>query len=171
MAAERGRERPHIFDREKRAQIADLVQRLGARGAVDAFEKPVSLNTVLAIAREFGITLKKGRQPAKAGRYTFRHTLPVKIGLEEVMAWKEIAKFASGAEVAHGLFHLGLYWSETSMTILGITATPGWNIAAGVIHLIIGLGLGVYAWGGFANPDSIDVVNQERRHTRENVER
>jgi hypothetical protein len=46
--------------------MAELIREHGARGARDVLFKQTCLNTLLAIAREFGIELKKGRRPRNA---------------------------------------------------------------------------------------------------------
>ena len=50
----------------EREHLADLVRKLGARGAREAVSRRVGHGTLLKIAAEFGITLKKGRRPASA---------------------------------------------------------------------------------------------------------
>lgn len=60
---------------------------------------------------------------------------------------KEIAKFASGAEAFHAFVHTYLWLSGTTLTVLGITATPTLNIIGAIVNAAIALLLGVYAWG------------------------
>jgi hypothetical protein len=60
---------------------------------------------------------------------------------------KEIAKFASGAEAFHALVHTYLWLSGTTLTVLGITATPTLNLMGAIVNAAISLLLGVYAWG------------------------
>lgn len=45
--------------------MAELIREHGARGAREVLFKQTCLNTLLAVAREFGIALKKGRRPRK----------------------------------------------------------------------------------------------------------
>jgi hypothetical protein len=60
------RGRPRIYQYSDRRQMAELIREHGARGARDVLFKQTCLNTLLAIAREFRIELKKGRRPRKA---------------------------------------------------------------------------------------------------------
>lgn len=64
------------------------------------------------------------------------------------MALKEVAKFATGFETFHALFHTYLWLSGTTITLFGITATPTWSMASTVMNGIIALALGFYAWRG-----------------------
>jgi len=66
MAKPRRRGRPPTFKPRDRRHVADLIRQHGARGAVEAANKPISMSTVLKIAQEFGIELKKGRRPRMA---------------------------------------------------------------------------------------------------------
>jgi hypothetical protein len=49
-----------------RRKLADLIREHGARGACDISTVPVSVGTLLKIAHEFDVPLKKGRRPRKA---------------------------------------------------------------------------------------------------------
>ena len=61
------RRRGHFkFEGIKRQQLADLIRQHGARGAIAHAPEPVCLETVLKIAREFQIPLKKGRRLRRA---------------------------------------------------------------------------------------------------------
>lgn len=62
----RRRGRPPTFLAAQRRKLARLVRLHGARGALAASSVPVSMGTVLKIAREYGIQLKKGKRPRKA---------------------------------------------------------------------------------------------------------
>ena len=53
------------FDRDQRALLAELIRQHGARGAIVHAPEPVCLHTLLRIAREFEIPLKKGRRSTK----------------------------------------------------------------------------------------------------------
>ena len=53
------------FDSNRRALLAELIRQHGARGAILHAPEPVSLKTMLRIAREFEIPLKKGRRSTK----------------------------------------------------------------------------------------------------------
>lgn len=59
---------------------------------------------------------------------------------------KEIAKFFCGFEAFHTLFHAYLWLSGTTLTALGITATPTWNIMGVLFNGAISVVLGIYAW-------------------------
>ncbi len=61
------RRRGHFkFVGSQREQLAELIREHGARGAVAHAPKPVCLATVLKIAREFRIPLKKGARLKRA---------------------------------------------------------------------------------------------------------
>jgi hypothetical protein len=66
VQSERKRGRPVTFLRDDREYLADLIREHGIRGARRAATIPVSQNTMLKIAREFGIRLPKGKRPRKA---------------------------------------------------------------------------------------------------------
>lgn len=40
------------------------------------------------------------------------------------ISWREVAKFLSGFETFHALFHAGLLVSRTSFALFGIDVTP-----------------------------------------------
>ena len=56
------RGRPLTFQPETRRQLATLVERYGASGARERSPVPITVPSLLKIAREFGIRLKKGRR-------------------------------------------------------------------------------------------------------------
>lgn len=60
---------------------------------------------------------------------------------------KEVAKFACGWEAFHTTLHAYLWFSGTTLTVLGITTTPTLNILSVIVNAAIALLLGVYAWG------------------------
>ena len=61
------RRRGHFkFVGSQREQLAELIREHGARGAIAHAPEPVCLATVLKIAREFQIPLKKGARPKRA---------------------------------------------------------------------------------------------------------
>lgn len=62
--AKRGR--PPTFESETRKTLADVIRQHGARGAREFALVPVSIATLLKIAREHGIILKSGRRPKRA---------------------------------------------------------------------------------------------------------
>lgn len=60
--------------------------------------------------------------------------------------WKEIAKFASGFEAFHALFHGYLWLTGTVFTAFGVTATPLWNAIGTLLNGGIAIALAVYGW-------------------------
>lgn len=62
--AKRGR--PATFESEARQMLADLIRQHGARRAREFASIPISVATLLKIAREHGIKLKKGRRTKRA---------------------------------------------------------------------------------------------------------
>lgn len=52
------------YSQEERTHFAELVRQFGARGAREVLSRKVSHGTLLKIAAECGIVLKKGRRPA-----------------------------------------------------------------------------------------------------------
>jgi len=62
---------------------------------------------------------------------------------------KEIAKFACGAEAFHAFVHAYFWFSDTTLTVFGITQTPTLNLAGAIVNAIIAIALGVYAWGRY----------------------
>lgn len=66
MAKKKKRGRPQTFNRRDRRAFANLIRLHGARRAREVSNKPVSVHTLLKIAREFEIELKKGRRPKAA---------------------------------------------------------------------------------------------------------
>lgn len=59
---------------------------------------------------------------------------------------KEIAKFVCGAEAFHALIHAYFWFSGTTLTVFGITATPLVNATAALVNAAISIVLGIYAW-------------------------
>lgn len=53
------------YDMNERMRLAELIQQHGARGAREVVSRQVSVTTLLKIAREFGITLKRGKRPRR----------------------------------------------------------------------------------------------------------
>lgn len=66
MAQKRGRGRPQTFSPATRKRLAALVEQHGARRAAEVTSISISVGTLLTIAGEFGVQLKKGRRPKKA---------------------------------------------------------------------------------------------------------
>ena len=60
--------------------------------------------------------------------------------------WKEIAKFACGAEAFHAFVHAYLWFSGTNLMLFGFTQTLTWNLMSAIVNAEISLGLGLYAW-------------------------
>jgi len=56
------RGRPLTFQQERRRQLATLVERYGARGARERSPVPITVQSLLRIARDFGIHLQKRRR-------------------------------------------------------------------------------------------------------------
>lgn len=65
-ASKRQRGRPVTFGPETRHKLAALIRLHGVRGTRVVSPMPVSKATLIRIAREFGVTLKKGRRPKQA---------------------------------------------------------------------------------------------------------
>lgn len=63
-----------------------------------------------------------------------------------MMKWKEIAKFACGAEAFHTLVHAYFWFSGTSLTVFGITQTPTVNLLGFIANAVVSLILGIYGW-------------------------
>lgn len=55
-----------IYQLQDRQRLAELIRQHGARGAREASGRGVCMATLLKIAREFGIELKRGRRPRMA---------------------------------------------------------------------------------------------------------
>jgi len=66
MARKRRRGRPVTYEFRDRRHFAELIRQYGARGARKKSANVVCNHTLLKIAREFGIELKKGRRPRAA---------------------------------------------------------------------------------------------------------
>ena len=58
------RGRPLTFRPTIRQQLAALIEEHGAHGARELSAVPITVGTLLTIAAEFGIRLRKGRRPA-----------------------------------------------------------------------------------------------------------
>lgn len=54
------------FVGRERETLAELIREHGARGAIPHAPEPVCLSTMLKIAHEFQIPLKKGARPRRA---------------------------------------------------------------------------------------------------------
>jgi hypothetical protein len=66
MSSTDGRRVHFKFVGRQREQLADLIRQHGARRAIEHATEPVCLATMLRIAREFQIPLKKGARPRRA---------------------------------------------------------------------------------------------------------
>jgi|GEM_PF-1537262 len=66
MADTEPRGRKPAFDPDTRTLLADLIRRYGARRAREFAPVSISVGTLLKIAQEKGIKLKKGRRPKSA---------------------------------------------------------------------------------------------------------
>ena len=60
------RGRPPTYTHDDRRQLAELIRLHGARRLREAYAVPICMGTLLKIAREFGVELKKGRRPKRA---------------------------------------------------------------------------------------------------------
>ena len=59
---------------------------------------------------------------------------------------KEAAKFFSGAEAFHAIFHAYFGLSDLPLTLFGFSLSPGGNMIAALINITLSLLLGVYGW-------------------------
>lgn len=66
MEMKRNRGRPPTFLREDREYLADLIRQHGIAGARREAGFPVCQQTLIKIAREFGIILAMGKRPKSA---------------------------------------------------------------------------------------------------------
>lgn len=63
MARKGTRGRRIVYQLQDRRRLAELIRQHGARGAREMLGRAVCVGTLLKIAGEFGIELKKGRRP------------------------------------------------------------------------------------------------------------
>lgn len=63
MAVNRKRGRPATFQPDDRTYLAELIRQHGIRGTKRMAGLAVSTATLLKIARDFGIVLRRGRRP------------------------------------------------------------------------------------------------------------
>lgn len=61
---------------------------------------------------------------------------------------REVAKFFCGFEAFHAIVNAALWLAGQTITIIGITYTPTLYMWGVIVHGIIALWLGYYAWGG-----------------------
>ena len=66
------RRQRRAYPHAERERFAELIRQFGARGAREALSRKVCLGTLLKIAAEFEIDLKKGRRPALATSQAIR---------------------------------------------------------------------------------------------------
>lgn len=66
MAVKERRGRRRTFDPDSRKMLAELIRRHGATRARKLAPVPISVGTLLKIAHEHGVELKKGRRPKNA---------------------------------------------------------------------------------------------------------
>lgn len=79
--------------------------------------------------------------------------------------WKEIAKFACGAEAFHAFVHAAFWLSGTTFLLFGVTVTSAMNALGALVNAIIALVLGIYAWGARdATPESHLAVQPRARN-------
>lgn len=65
--------------------------------------------------------------------------------------WKEIAKFACGAEAFHAFIHLVCWLSGATLNVLGFAVAPTWHLWGFLINAVIAVVLGYYAWRATAH--------------------
>lgn len=61
---------------------------------------------------------------------------------------REVAKFACGWEAFHAVLHAYLWYSGSTITILGFTGTPTVNLVAAPLAAGVSVLLGLFGWGG-----------------------
>jgi hypothetical protein len=66
MAPFEHRRRPKKYTLSQRRRFSELIREHGARGTRELLSRQICLSTLLEIAREFGIGLKKGKRPRAA---------------------------------------------------------------------------------------------------------
>lgn len=66
MAGAERRGRRPTFDLATRRMLADLIRQHGAKRAKELAPIPISVATLLKIAREHGVELRRGRRPRSA---------------------------------------------------------------------------------------------------------
>ncbi len=59
---------------------------------------------------------------------------------------KEIAKFFSGFEAFHTIFHGYLLFTGAEFSAVGVVATPAWSLTGIILNGTIATALGIYAW-------------------------
>ena len=60
--------------------------------------------------------------------------------------WKEVAKFACGAEAFHAFIHGCFWYSGATMNVFGFTETPTVHMWGTIVNAAIAIALGIYAW-------------------------
>jgi hypothetical protein len=63
MAQRRGGGRAAAYRQDDRQRFAELIRQFGARGARERLARSVCMGTLLKIASEYGIVLRRGRRP------------------------------------------------------------------------------------------------------------
>lgn len=66
MSGKKRRGRPPTYSDDDRRQLAEMIRLHGVRRLRDIYSLPISMGTLLKIAHDFGIELKKGRRPRPA---------------------------------------------------------------------------------------------------------
>ena len=66
MSLSRKAGRSPTYSVAQRTELAAMIRQHGARGTCERTELPICLQTVLQIAREFQVPLKKGRRSRRA---------------------------------------------------------------------------------------------------------
>ena len=71
---DRGRGRPPTFTSEDREYFAELIRECGVRGAQRQSKLSVSKATLIGVAREHGIVMKKGKRPRQQATISLSET-------------------------------------------------------------------------------------------------
>jgi len=66
MVGRRRRGRPVVYELAQRKQLAELIRLHGASRTREILQRSICDHTLLKIAKEFGIELRKGRRPREA---------------------------------------------------------------------------------------------------------
>lgn len=64
MHSQGKRGRPYTFSHDDRKHLAELIREHGVRGARREASVSVSHHTLIKIAQEFGVRLRRGRRPS-----------------------------------------------------------------------------------------------------------
>ena len=59
---------------------------------------------------------------------------------------KELAKFFSGWEAFHAVFHFYLFFSATHFEMFGLHLEPTTNLVGGMVGVVAAIALAAYGW-------------------------